>query len=137
MKVGSSISVSFWLRMSGHGAAGSRSRNGMFCGPWAGRTRAVAPCLLCEELAVILVLGGGCGASAHPCEATASGLWSLGSSPPSTGSVVAVLVLGCLDISLLQSWCLVLGPGFLVCRLPSVSLSWVGSVGGFVYVSTF
>ena len=32
---------------------------------------------------------------AHPCEATASGLWSLGSSPPSTGSVVAVLVLGC------------------------------------------
>ena len=43
----------------------------------------------------------------------------------------------CLDISLLQSWCLVLGPGFLVCRLPSVSLPWVGSVGGFVYVSTF
>ena len=42
-----------------------------------------------------------------------------------------------LDISLLQSWCLVLGPGFLVCRLPSVSLLWVGSVGGFVYVSTF
>ena len=40
-------------------------------------------------------LGGGYGASAHPCEATASGLWSLGSSPPSTGSVVAVLVLGC------------------------------------------
>ena len=37
-----------------------------------------------------------------------------------------------LDISLLQSWCLVLGPGFLVCRLPSVSLPWVGSVGGCV-----
>ena len=32
---------------------------------------------------------------------------------------------------------LVLGPGFLVCRLPSVSLPWVGSVGGFVSVSTF
>ena len=95
VKVGSSISVSFWLRMPGHGGAGSRSRNGMFGVPWAGRTCAVAPCLLCEELAVILVLGGGCGASAHPCEATASGLWSLGSSPPSTGSVVAVLVLGC------------------------------------------
>ena len=46
-----------------------------------------APCLLCEELAVILVFGGGCGACAHPCEATASGLWSLGSSLPYTGSV--------------------------------------------------
>ena len=31
--------------------------------------------------------GGGCGASAHPCEASASGLWSLGSSLPSTGPV--------------------------------------------------
>ena len=71
VKVGSSISVSFWLRMPGHGGAGSRSRNGMFCVPWAGRTRVVAPRLLCEELAVILVLGGGCGSSAHPCEATA------------------------------------------------------------------
>ena len=39
-----------------------------------------------------------------------------------------------LDRSMLQSWYLVLGPGFLVCRLPSVSLPWVG---GFVYVSTF
>ena len=90
MKVGSSISVSFWLRMPWHGDAGSQSRNGQFCVPWAWRTRAVAPCLLCEDLAVILVLGGGCGASAHSCEASASGLWSLGSSPPSTGSVVAV-----------------------------------------------
>ena len=42
-----------------------------------------------------------------------------------------------LDISLLQSWCLVLGPGFLVCRLHSVSLPWAGSVRRFVYVSTF
>ena len=94
VKVGSSISVSFWLRMPGHGGSGSRSRNGLFCVPWAGRTRAVAPCLLCEELAVILVLGGRGGASAHPCEASASGLWSLGSSPPSTRSVVAVQALG-------------------------------------------
>ena len=68
----------------------ARSRNDRFCVSWADRTRAVAQCLLCEELAVILVLGGGCGASAHPCEATASGLWSLDSSPPSTRSVVAV-----------------------------------------------
>ena len=87
VKVGSSISVSFWLRMPGHGGAGSRSRNGLFCVPWARCTRAVAPCLLCEELAVILVIGGGCGASAHPCEASASGLWSLGSSRPSTRPV--------------------------------------------------
>ena len=77
VKVGSSISVSFWLRMPGHRGAGSRPRNGMFCVLWADRTRAVAPCLLCEELAVILVLGGGCGASAHPCEVTASGLGPL------------------------------------------------------------
>ena len=33
--------------------------------------------------------------------------------------------------SLLQSWCLVLGPGCLVCRLPSVSFPWVGSTVGF------
>ena len=87
VKVGSLISVSFWLRMPGHGGAGSRSRNGLFCVPWARCTRAVAPCLLCEELAVILVIGGGCGASAHPCEASASGLWSLGSLRPSTRPV--------------------------------------------------
>ena len=80
--------------MPGHGGAGSRSRNGLFCVPWARRTRAVAPCLLCEELAVILVLGGGCGTNAHPCEASASGLWSLSSSPPSTGSVVVGQALG-------------------------------------------
>ena len=87
MKVGSSISVSFWLRMPGHGGAGSLSRNGLFCVPWARCTRAVAQCLLCEELAVILVIGGGCGVSAHSCEASASGLWSLGSSLPFTRPV--------------------------------------------------
>ena len=121
VKVGSSISVSFWLRMPGHGGTGSRSRNGLFCVPWAGRTRAVAPCLLCEELAVILVLGGGCGASTHPCEATASGFWSLGSSPPSTGSVVAVLVLGC---PVLPAWtyhCFSLGAWFLGLASSSVA----------------
>ena len=58
-----------------------------FCVPWARCARAVAPYLLCEELAVILVDGCGCGSRAHPCEATASGLLSLGSSQPSTGSV--------------------------------------------------
>ena len=33
--------------------------------------------------------------------------------------------------SLLKSGCLGLGPGCLVCRLPSVSFPWVGSTGGF------
>ena len=127
VKVGSSISVSFWLRMPGHGGAGSRSRNGMFCVPWAGRTRAVAPCLLFEDLAVILVLGGGCGASAHPCEAPASGLWFLGSSPPSTGAVVAVLVLGCpvllawtYHVFSLGTWSLALASSSVACH-PSPS----------------
>ena len=87
VKEGSLISVSFWLRMPWHWGAGSRLRNGLFCVPWARCTLAVAPYLLCEELAVILVDGCGCGTCAHPCEASASGLLSLGSSQPSTGSV--------------------------------------------------
>ena len=142
LKVGSSIPVSFWLRMPGLGGAGSQSRNGLFCVPWARYHRAVAPCLLCEELAVILVVGGGCSTCAHPCEASASGLWSLDSSLPSTRPVGGGAGPGLtgparLDISLLPPGCLALGPGFLVCRLPSVSLPWVGSVQRFVYVSTF
>ena len=59
VKVGSSISVSFWLRMPGHGGAGSRSRNGMFCVPWAGRIRAVAQCLLVKNLLSSWYLGVG------------------------------------------------------------------------------
>ena len=35
-----------------------------------------------------------------------------------------------LDISLLTTWRLVLGPCFLVRRLPSVAFPWVGPVGG-------
>ena len=66
MKAGSSISVSFWLRMPL--SRGCWSRNGLFCVPC---THAVALSLLCEELTVILVDGCGCGAHAHPCEATA------------------------------------------------------------------
>ena len=60
---------------------------------------------------------------------------SLGSSPPSTCCVGGVVGPGLpgparLDISLLPTWCLVLGPGFLVRRLPSVAFPWVGPVGG-------
>ena len=113
----SSISVSFWLRMPGHGGADSWSRNGRFCVPWAGRTRAVTPCFLCEELAVFLILGGGCG----PCEATASGLWSLGSSLPSTGSVGAVLVLGCPVLLAWTDHCFSLGAWFLDLASSSVA----------------
>ena len=131
VKVGSSISVSFWLRMPGHGGAGSRSRNGLFCVPWARCTRAVAPCLLCEELAVILVFGGGCGASAHPCGASALGLWSLGSSRPSTrpvgGGAGPGLTRSCSPGHITASD-LVPGPWAWLPRL-SHSLPWVGSVG--------
>ena len=134
VKVGSSISASFWLRMPGHGGAGSRSRNGLFCVPWARCTRAVAPCLLCEELVVILVIGGGCGASAHPCGASASGLWSLGSSLPSTrpvgGGAGPGLTRSCSPGHITASalvpgpwaWLLRLSP---VIRLPS--MGWLGA----------
>ena len=50
---------SFWLRMPGHEGAGLGSRCRRWRVPWVGRTRAAAPCLLCEVLAVILVLRSG------------------------------------------------------------------------------
>ena len=80
-----------------------------------------APCLLCEELAVILVFGGGCGACAHPCEATASGLWSLGSSLPYTGSVGAVLVRCCPVLLAWTDHCFSLGAWFLGLASSSVA----------------
>ena len=45
--------------MPGHEGAVPGSRCRRWRVPWAGRTRAVAPCLLCEVLAVILVLRSG------------------------------------------------------------------------------
>ena len=45
--------------MPGHEGAVPGSRSRRWCVPWVGRTRAVAPCLLCEVLAVILVLRSG------------------------------------------------------------------------------
>ena len=47
---------SFWLRMPGHEGAVPGSRYHRWRVPWVGCTRAVAPYLLCEVLAVILVL---------------------------------------------------------------------------------
>ena len=126
----------------GHGGAGSRSRNGLFCVPWARCTRAVAPYLLCEELAVILVDGCGCGGRAHPCEATASGLLSLGSSRPSTGSVGGGagpgLTRSCYPRYITASdletgpWALSPRPSPAIRFLPRGWPGW-----GFVYVSTF
>ena len=126
----------------GHGGAGSRSRNGLFCVPWARCTRAVAPYLLCEELAVILVDGCGCGARAHPCEATASGLLSLGSSRHSTGSVGGGagpgLTRSCSPRHITASdletdpWALLPRPSPAIRLFPRGWPGW-----GFVYVSTF
>ena len=125
----SSISVSFWLWMPWHGGAGSRSRNFLFCVPWARCTRAVAPYLLCEELAVILVDGCGCGASAHSCEASASGLLPLGSSQPSTGSVGGGAGPG-LTRSCSPASNLVPGPWALLPRLsPAIRLPPMGWLG--------
>ena len=45
--------------MPGHESAVPGSRYRWWRVPWVGRTRAVAPCLLCEVLAVILVLRSG------------------------------------------------------------------------------
>ena len=118
---------SFWLRMPGHEGAVPGSRCRRWRVPWVGRTRAVAPCLLCEVLAVILVLRSGvalalalawlllrdCG-SLGPRFLLLGLWWRCWSGLPGPAR---------LDSSLLQSWCLGLGPGCLVCRFPSVSLS--------------
>ena len=126
-----------------HGCAGSRSRNGLFCVPWPRCSRAVAPSLLWEELCCHP--GGGArvwlsrsalhgsylGAFAHRCLASFHRF-----------GVVAAQALVCsgparLDISLLTSWSLVLGPGFLVSS-PTLRHIPMGCRGwGFVYVSTF
>ena len=69
--------------MPGHpeGAVpGSRYRR--WCVPWVGRTRAVAPCLLCEVLAVILVLRSGvalarsCSPGRFPASVLVPGPWA-------------------------------------------------------------
>ena len=132
----SSISILLLAPDAGHEGAVPGSRYRRWRVPWVGRTRVFAPCLLCEVLAVILVLRSGvalalalawlllrdCG-SLGP-RFLLPGLWcgaGLGLPGPAR-----------LGGSLLQSWCLGLGPGCLVCRLPSVSFPWVGSTVGFL-----
>ena len=127
---------SFWLRMPGHEGAVPGSRYHRWRVPWVGCTRAVAPYLLCEVLAVILVLWvalrlrsllrGSCFGTVVP--------WGLASFYRVCGGDAGLVLPGPARLvgSLLQSWCLVLGPGCLVCRLPSVSFPWVGSTVGFL-----
>ena len=119
-----------------HGSAGSRSRNGLFCVPWARCACAVTPSLLCEELAVILLDGCGCGSRTHRYEATTSGLLPLGSLQPSPGSVwwwsgpwfnpgLLAWTYHCLRLG---DWSLGLASSFV--RLPSAAFPWDGTVGG-------
>ena len=97
----------------------------------------VAPCLLCEVLAVILVLRSGVALALALAWLLLRDCVSLGPRFLLPGFVVAVQVWACPVLlawggSLLQSWCLGLGPGCLICRLPSVSFPWVGSTVGFL-----
>ena len=63
--------------------------------PWVGCTRAVAPYLLCEVLAVILVLRVSVALALALAWLLLRDLWFLGASLPSTGFVVAVQVWSC------------------------------------------
>ena len=121
--------------MPGHEGAVPGSHYRRWLVPWVGRTRAVAPCLLCEVLAVILVLRSGVGLRSllrGSCFGTVVP-WGLASFYRVCGGGAGLGLPGPARLggSLLQSWCLGLGPGCLVCRLPSVSFPWVGSTGGF------
>ena len=108
-EVRSSISFSFWLRMPwSRGCLLSVTERSVLC-PLSSVHSCCCSVSSLEELAVIRVDVCGCGARAHPCEATASGLLSVGSSPPSPGRVGGVAGPGLpgpahLDISLLPTW---------------------------------
>ena len=109
MKVRSSIYISFWLRKPwSRGCLLSVTKRSVLC-PLGSAHSCCCSVSSLEELAVILVDGCGYGARAHPYEATASGLLSLGSSPPSPGCVGGVAGPWLpgparLDISLLPPW---------------------------------
>ena len=113
-------------------------------GPWftmpsvscpVGRSHSCCRSVSCEVLAVILALRSGVALALALAWLLLRNCGSLeprfllpdcggGSGPGLPGPAR-------LDSSLLQSWCLGLGPGCLVCRLPSVSLPWVCSTVGF------
>ena len=123
--------------MPGHEGAVPGSRYRRWRVPWVGRTRAVAPCLLCEVLAVILVLRSSVALALALAWLLLRDCGSLGPRfllPGFCGGGAGLVLPGPARLggSLLQSWCLGLGPGCLVCRLPSVSFPWVGSTVGFL-----
>ena len=123
--------------MPGHEGAVPGLRYRRWRVPWVGRTRAVAPCLLCEVLAVILVLRSGVALALALAWHLFRDCGSLGPRfllPGFCGGGAGLGLPGPARLggSLLQSWCLGLGPGCLVCRLPSVSFPWVGSTVGFL-----
>ena len=122
--------------MPGHEGAVPGSRYRRWRVLWVGRTRAVAPCLLCEVLAVILVLRSGVALALALAWLLFGTVvpWGLASFYRVCGGGAGLGLPGPARLggSLLQSWCLGLGPGCLVCRLPSVSFPWVGSTVGFL-----
>ena len=123
--------------MPGHEGAVPGSRYRRWRVPWVGCTRAVAPCRLCEVLAVILVLRVGVALALALAWLLLRDCGSLGPRfllPGFCGGGAGLGLPGPARLggSLLQSWCLGLGPGCLVCRLPSVSFPWVGSTVGFL-----
>ena len=81
--------------MPGHEGAVPGSRYRRWRVPWVGCTRAVAPYLLCEVLAVILVLGVSVALALALAWLLLRDCGSLGASLPSTGFVVAVQVWSC------------------------------------------
>ena len=121
--------------MPGHEGAVPGSRYRRWRVPWVGCTRAVAPCLLCEVLAVILVLRSGVALALALAWLLLRAVvpWGLASFYRVCGGGAGLGLPGPARLggSLLQSWCLGLGPGCLVCRPPSVSFPWVGSTVGF------
>ena len=81
--------------MPGHEGAVPGSRYRRWRVPWVGCTRAVAPYLLCEVLAVILVLRVSVALALALAWLLLRDCGSLGASLPSPGFVVAVQVWSC------------------------------------------
>ena len=121
--------------MPGHEGAVPGSRYRRWHVPWVGRTRAVAPCLLCEVLAVILVLRSSVALALALAWLLLRDCGSLGlaSFYRVCGGGAGLVLPGPARLggSLLQSWCLVLGPAASsVAFRPSSSL---GSVRRLVF----
>ena len=95
--------------MPGHEGAVPGSRYRRWRVPWIGRTRAVAPYLLCEVLADILVLRSSVALALALAWLLLRDCCFLGASLPSTGFVVAVQVWSCPVLLALTVPCFSLG----------------------------